>query len=104
MVDLFEVALAQPEQHASIGLGVGAREVPGVRVELDSVLVVPAFAGDVAFAIEDLLRVPVLTLAREVAAALHEQDPLARRCEPVRERAAAGAGADDDHVVVVHWA
>ena len=102
MLDLLEIALAQAEQDPAVDLGVAADEVLGVRSERDPVLVVPAFGRDVALAVEHLLRVPVLALAREVAAALEKQDVLARRREPVRERAAAGAGADDDHVVVVH--
>src|SRR5213076_1465331 len=36
-----------------------------------------------------------------VVAALEQQDPQAARRKPVREGPAAGAGADDDHVVVV---
>ena len=102
MLDLVEVALAQAEQDPRVDLGVAADEVLGVRAERDAALVVPAFGGDVSLAAEHLLGLPVLGLAREVAAALEQQDLLARRREPVRERAAAGAGADDDHVVVLH--
>ena len=65
-------------------------------------LVIPALWCHVPLAAEDLLGVPVLELPRQVAAALEQQDPLARRREAVRERAAARAAADDDHVVVLH--
>src|SRR3712207_7055610 len=47
-------------------------------------------------AVEDLVAVPVLRLARQVAAALEQEDPLARRRQPVRERAAARPRPDDD--------
>ena len=43
---------------------------------------------------------PVLDLARDVVAALEQQDALAGRRQLVGERAAAGAAADDDDVVV----
>src|SRR4051794_18008878 len=39
--------------------------------------------------------------AGQLAAALEQQDALARRREPVRERAAARARPDDDRVVVI---
>ena len=45
-------------------------------------------------------RLPVLRLARQPVAALEQQDALAGRRQVAGERAAAGAGADDDHVVV----
>src|SRR3954453_16691119 len=102
VLHLLEVALAEAQQRPAVDLGVAADEVLGVRAERHAVLVVPALAGDVSLAPEDLLGVPVLELTREVAAALEQQDPPARRGEAVRERATARAGADDDHVVVVH--
>ena len=102
VLDRLEVALAQAEEDPGVDLGVAADEVLGVRSERDAVLVVPALGGDVSLAAEYLFGVPVLALAREVAAALEREDLLARGREAVRERAAAGAGADDDHVVVVH--
>ena len=91
VLDLLEVALAKAEQDAAVDLGVAADEVLGVRAERDAVLVIPALGGDVPLAAEDLLGVPVLGLAREVAAALEQEDLLARRREAVRERAAARA-------------
>src|SRR3954469_15597719 len=102
MPDLVEVALAQAEEDPAVDLGVATHEVLRVRTERDTVAVVPPLAGDVSLAAEDLPGVPVLALAREVAATLEHQDLLARRRETVRERASAGAGPDDDHVVVVH--
>ena len=98
---LVEVALAQPEQDRAVELRVAADEVLLMRREGRAVLVVPLLAGQVAAALEDLRRAPVLRLARKVAAALDEQDALARRRQAVGESAAAGAGADDDDVVVI---
>jgi hypothetical protein len=72
-----------------------------MRLERRAVLVDPLLAGEVALLAEDLGGVPVLLLARQVAAALEHQDALARRGEAMGERAAPGAGADDDDVVVV---
>ena len=101
VADLAEVALAQAEEDRAVELRVAADEVLRVGRERRAVGVEPLLAGHVAVAAEDLARVPVLRLAREVAAALQQQDALAGRGEPVRERAAAGAGADDDDVVVL---
>jgi hypothetical protein len=57
-----------------------------VRAERDAVLVIPALGGDVSLAAEDLVGLPVLRLAREVAAALGSRIFLldrARRCASV---------------------
>src|SRR6516225_5050456 len=43
--------------------------------------------------------VPVVPLSWQEIAALEQQDALAGRREPIGERAAAGAGADNDHVI-----
>ena len=102
VLDLVEVAFAKAQQDAGVDLGVAADEVLGVRTKGDAMLVIPALWCHVSLLAEDRLGVPVLELPREVAAALEQQDPLARRREAVRERAAARAAADDDHVVVLH--
>src|SRR6516225_3147545 len=44
-------------------------------------------------------RVPVVPLSWQEIAALEQQDALAARREPIGERTAAGAGADNDHVI-----
>src|SRR3954465_4567509 len=90
------------EERSTVDLRVAADEVLGVRTERDPALVIPALGRDVSLTSEHLPGVPVLGLAREVSAALEQEDVLARRREAVRERAAAGARADDDHVVVLH--
>src|SRR5919108_6045091 len=99
MLDLAEVALAKPKEDRAVELGVAADVVLGVRPEALAVLVVPLLLRDVPGLAEDLLRVPVLRLAGQVAAPLEQQDPLAGRRQLVREGAPAGAGADDDRVV-----
>src|SRR6516165_3866956 len=97
--DLLEVALAQPEQDRPKELRVATHEVLLVRLERLTVLVVPDLAREVAVLSEDLAAVPVLRLARKVAAALQQEDALARRREAMGQCAAARAGADDDDVV-----
>ena len=101
MVDLLEVALAQAEEDRAVELGVAAHEVLRVGLEGRAVLVVPGLAREVAALEEDLRRVPVLGLARGVAAALEQQDALAARRQAVGERSAARTASDDDHVVVL---
>jgi hypothetical protein len=102
VLDLLEVAFTKAQQDAGVDLGVAADEVLGVRAKRDAVLVIPALGCHIPLAAEDLFRLPVLELPREVAAALEQEDLLAGRREAVRERAAARAAADDDHVVVLH--
>src|SRR5207248_3579747 len=72
------------------------------RVERRAVLADPLLLRLVARVDEDLLGVPVLDLPLQVVAALDEQDPFSGRREPESKRAATCAGADDDHVEVVH--
>jgi hypothetical protein len=101
VADLLEVALAQPEEDRAVDLRIAADEVLRVRLERRAGRVIPGLAGHVAVAVEDLVRIPVLGLAREVAAALQQQEPLAGRREAVRQRAPARSRPDDDHVVVL---
>src|SRR5439155_23182046 len=62
----------------------------------------PGIRRDVAVVREHGLIRPVLRLPCQPVAALEQQDTLAGRGEAVRERAPAGAAADDDHVVRIH--
>jgi hypothetical protein len=101
VLDLAEVPLAQAEQDRTVELRVAADEVLLVGLEGAAVLVVPELAGKVAVVDKDLTAIPVLWLARQVAATLQQQDPLARRRQLVRQRATAGAGTNDDDVVVL---
>src|SRR5215467_15311068 len=100
-MDLAEILLAHAEEDRSVELCVPADEVLLVGLEGAAVLVIPELAGQVTVVDEDLAAVPVFRLARQVASALEQQDPLARRRQLVRQRATAGAGTDDDDVVVL---
>ena len=101
---LAEVLRAQPVEGGAVELRRPADEVVDLRLERLAVRVVPGVVRDVAVLHEHVLREPVLRLARQPVTALEQQDPLARGSEVPRERPAAGAGSDDDHVVVVHRA
>src|SRR4051812_40725954 len=68
VVDRLEVALAEAEERSPVDLRVAADEVVGLGAERRAVPVVPALGGVVPLAPEDLPGVPVLALAREVAA------------------------------------
>jgi hypothetical protein len=79
VLNLAEIPLTQAEEDGSVELGVAADEVLLVGFEGLAVLVVPKLVGQVPVLLEDLAAVPVLWFARQVAAALQQQDPLARR-------------------------
>ena len=102
VLQLAEVLGAQAVERCAVELGRPAHEVVDLGLERLAVAVVPHVLGDVAVVDEHVLGEPVLGLARQPVAALQEQDALPRRCEVARQRAAAGAGSDDDHVVRVH--
>src|SRR6516164_5181409 len=99
MRQLAEIALAQAQQHGTVHLGVAADPVMDARLKRVAVLVVPSLASLVAVVSEHRLGAPVFPLARQIVAAFEDQDALARWSEPVSKRAAAGAAADDDHVI-----
>ena len=100
--ELAEVLFAHPVQRRAVELGGAADVVVHLRLEGLAVGVVPGVRRDVAIVDEHVPGGPVLRLARQPVAALEQQDPLARGSEMARERAAARAAADDDHVVVAH--
>ncbi len=101
VLELAEVALPEPVQGGSVELRRAADEVVDLGLERLAVLVVPAVGRHVPVVDEDRRRIPVLDLARQPVTALQDQDPLAGRCQPVRQGAAACPRPDDDHVVVV---
>ena len=105
MNHLAKVALAHPEQRRAIDLGVAADIVMQRRAEAVAVRVCPRLVGLVGAVDEHRLRVPVLFLARQIVAAFEDQDALAGRRQPLRQRGAAGAAADHDQVImaIVHW-
>ena len=100
--ELPEVPGAQPVERRPVELGRPADEVVDLRLERLALLVVPGVLGHVAVVDEDVVGEPVGRLARQPVAALEQQDPLAGRRQVPRQRAAAGAAADDDHVVALH--
>src|SRR5215471_14967757 len=102
MDNLSEIPLAEPEQGRTVEFRVAANVVVGVRMERLPVLVTPRLFG-VVFRLDiDRTRVPVIFFAPDIVATLEQQNLLARGRKLVRERAAAGAGADDDDVVMRH--
>src|SRR5262249_33929983 len=83
----------------AVELRVAADVVVRVGMELAAVSIAPRLLRRVATLEVDGPRAPVGLLARDVAAALEEENALAGRRERREQRAAAGARADDDHVV-----
>ena len=102
VTNLAEVLFAKPEQRRAVELGVAADVVVRVRVERLAVLVLPHLLGVVFRLDVDRPRAPVVLFAADVVAAFEQQDPFAGWGEVIGQRAAARAGADDDHVVVRH--
>jgi hypothetical protein len=101
-----KIGLAQAEQRRAEKLGRAADEVMHTRLERLLVTVDPDVGGHVAVVDKDLFGVPVLFFARQVVAALDDQDAFAGGRELERQRAATGTAADDDDIVVsiaVHW-
>src|SRR5712692_3553919 len=100
VLDLAEVLAPQPEERGAEEFGVAAHVVVRVRMKGLAVAIAPDLRRCVTAVQIDRLGVPVLLLPRDEAAPLEDEDALARRCQSVKERAAAGSGPDDDHVIV----
>src|SRR5215207_5560459 len=98
MPELAEVLFTQPEERGAVELGVAADPVIGVGVQLGAVPSPPLFPGLVATLDIDGAGAPVVRLPGDVVAPLQDQDLLARRRQPVSQRATAGAGTDHDNV------
>src|SRR5688572_20456172 len=99
MSQRLEVALPQPEEGGAVKFGVAADVVVRMRMERLAGAIAPRFRGVVAALDVDRARVPIGLLASHVIAALEDQNALSRCRQPVAKRSAAGAAADDDHVV-----
>src|SRR5262245_6755209 len=97
-----EILFAEAVERGAVELGGAADEVVDLRLERLALLVVPGVGRDVAVVDEDVGRRPVGRLAGKPVAALEQEDALARGREVAGERAAAGAGSDDDDVERVH--
>ena len=102
MDDLVEIALAQPEQRRAIDLGIAADIVMERGLKAVARRVGPCLVGLVLAVDEDGLGAPVRFLARQIIAAFEDQNALSGRREPLRERSAAGAAADNDQIIFVH--
>src|SRR5262245_46063376 len=102
MLQLTEVLAAESEERGAVELGVTSDPVVRVGMERLAVAVAPRLLRLILALEVDGARAPVVLLARHVVAALEEQDLLARRGQRPRQRAAAGAGADDRDVVALH--
>src|SRR3990172_7258230 len=98
VLQLTEILSAEPEERGAVHLGRTADKVVRARLKGLSLGVVPRVFRDIAPLDEDLVHVPVLLLPGKKIAALEQQNLFPRRREPVRERAAARACADDDHI------
>ena len=96
-----EVLLAQAIERCAVELRRAADVVVNLRLKGLAAPVVPSVRRDIAIVLEHVLRRPVLGLARKPVPTLEQQDPLPRRREVSRERAAAGPRADDDDVVAL---
>jgi hypothetical protein len=100
MFDGAKVLAAKPEQSGSIKLGIAANAVVRMGVEWIAVSIMPDFFGLVFPLNVYGAGAPVVFFARHVLTALEQKNPLPGRRQLSGERPAAGAGADDDHVIV----
>ena len=100
VLDGLEVLASQPVEHAAPELRVAADAIMRVRLELPPAVVEPALRRAVAQLLPHCVGAPVFLFLRHEVAALDQEDPRAGPGKGVRHRAAAGAGADDDDVVV----
>src|SRR6266540_2354156 len=101
MTNLSKILFAQTEQRRAVKLGVAADVIICVRMQVLAVLVAPDFLRVVFALLVDRLGAPVVFLPRHVRAALNEQNSLTASGQPIRQRAAARAGANDDNIEVV---
>ena len=102
VAQLAEVLFAHPVERGAVELGGAADVVVDLRLEGLAGAVIPGVRRDVAVVHEHVSGRPVGGLTGQPTAALEQQDALAGWREVARERAPAGAAADDDDVVGVH--
>ena len=95
-----EILAPKPEERRTKEFCIAADAVVGVRVKRIAVSVLADFFGLIFTLNVYGLRAPVVLLARYIVTALQQENPLAGRRQLASERPAAGAGADDDHVVM----
>src|SRR5438105_9437605 len=100
MFDLAEVFSAQAKERRTIEFSISANVVVRVWVQGLSILVSPFFFRLILAFNIDGARIPVRLLARNIVAALQNENAFPRGRQAVDERSAACAGSDDDYVVV----
>src|SRR6266849_6343017 len=100
VTNLRKVFFAKPEQRRAVKLRVPSNAVVGVRVQLFAVAIAPDFLGLISALHIDHARIPIRLLARNIISTFQQEDLLARWREFRHERTAAGAGSNDDYVVV----
>ncbi len=101
VLELAEVLGPQPVQRGAVELGGAADEVVHLGLERLPVGVVPGVPRHVLPVHEDGAGIPVVHLAGQEVTPFEQQDPLAGRGQRAGQRAAARAGAYDDHVIVL---
>ena len=100
MTQLAEILLPQAVERRTVHFRGSADKIVDLRLERSAGVVVPGVVRDVPIFHEDFFDIPVIDFAAQPIAPLEHEDPLARWGEVARQRAAAGAAADDDHVIV----
>ncbi len=101
MPELSKIFPAEAQQGRAIHLGVPTDVVMDTGMKFFAVLVVPGFMSFVLRLGKDSASIPVVFLARQIAASLQDQNPLTGRRQGVGQSAAPGTGTNNDHVVVV---
>src|SRR5207249_5509917 len=101
VLDLAEILLAEPQQHCPVDFGVATDVVVDAGMENLPILVFPTDISFVLVVDEDGAGIPVLLLAREIVTPLEQQNSFPGRSQMISKRAAPGAGADDDRVIMV---
>src|SRR5437016_13632286 len=100
MLHCAEVLAPKPEQCGAVELCVATDTVVGVGVQFLAIAVMPDLFGLVLALDVYGPRAPVVLFARHVVSALQQQNAFASRRELAGECPAAGAGSDDNHVIM----
>src|SRR5918994_6775932 len=98
---LAKIFLPQAEQRRAVEFSIAADIVVGVGMKFFAVFVVPDLFRLVLSLEVYRPRVPVVLFSGHIAAAFHKQNLFARCGKLIGERAAAGAAADDNDVIMV---
>src|SRR5262249_48595595 len=101
MLELAEILFAHAEERGTVKLRVSADVVVSMGMQVLAVFVFPKLFGVVLRFDVDGLRVPVVALARDVIAALQDQDLLPGGSQVVGECTSTSSRSDNDDVVVL---